>query len=162
MGFVLYALTDAFSVADFAVFTGMTLLLGIVFVSIAIAFSTAARSETVATAGAIALALLFTFVWGVVIIVIRLAAKEFSLIDASAQSSPDWLAFITYLNPTRAFGGALQMVLPNFLPPSGLGSLGVGSNPPFYLEEWFGFVVLAFWLVVPIGLAYLRFRSVDL
>jgi ABC-2 type transport system permease protein len=105
---------------------------------------------------------LFTFVWGSVILLIRLAAEEFALIDASAQSSPDWLAFISYFNPTRAFGGALQVLLPDFLPSSGLGSRGVGSTPPIYLEEWFGFVILVFWLVIPLGLAYLRFRSTDL
>jgi ABC-2 type transport system permease protein len=161
-GVALYALTSAFSIVDFAIFTGMTIVLGIVFVSIAIAFSTGVHSSTVAIAGAITLALLFTVLWNVVILVIRLAAREFSLIDASAQSSPDWLAFLTYLNPTRAFGGALQVLLPTFLPSNGIGSLGVGANPPFYLEEWFGFVILAFWLVVPLGLAYLHFRSTDL
>lgn len=161
-GVVLYILTTAFSIVDFAIFTSMTIVLGIVFVSIAIAFSAGAHSSTVATAGAIALALLFTVLWNVVILVIRFAAAEFSLIDVSAQSSPEWLTFLTYLDPTRAWEGALQVLLPDFLPATGVGSLGVGANPPFYLEEWFGFVILAFWLVIPLGLAYLRFRSTDL
>ena len=32
----------------------------------------------------------------------------------------------------------------------------------FYLEPWFGFIVLAFWIALPLAVGYLRFESTDL
>ena len=36
------------------------------------------------------------------------------------------------------------------------------AGTPFYLEPWFGFVILAGWVVVSLGLGYLRFQRTDL
>ena len=35
------------------------------------------------------------------------------------------------------------------------------SADAFYLEPWFGFVVLALWIVLPLVVGYLRFESAD-
>lgn len=87
-GVAFFALTDSFAVIDYIAFTGMAMLLGIVFVSIAIAFSSAIRSSTIATWGAVGLAVLFIFLWNVVVLLIEYVAEELSLIDATTQSSP--------------------------------------------------------------------------
>lgn len=156
-GLVLYAFSDAFQIVDFAVLTGVSILLGVVFVSIAIAFSSAVRSSTLATAGAITLVLVFLFLWDVVLTLVGYVAQELSLIEA-VQSPPAWFLFFATLNPTAAYQRGV-----GFLIDIGGGSLLSGpSDPPFYLEDWFGLVILAFWLVVPLGLAYLRFDRTDL
>jgi ABC-2 type transport system permease protein len=157
-GVALYALTDAFPLGDYAALTGTAVLLGATFVSIAIAFSSAARSSTVATGGAITLVLLFLFLWQVLLTLVRFAAEELSLIEASASQPPEWFLFFQNLNPTIAFQSAAAALIDT----EGGGPPSVLSDPPFYLEEWFGFVILGFWLVVPIGLAFLRFRGTDL
>lgn len=154
-GLALYALTDSFQLVDFAVLTGVSILLGVVFVSIAIAFSSAVRSSTIATAGAISLVLMFSFLWDTVVLLVGYVAQELSLVEAVQSSPPEWLLFFASLNPTAAYQKAVI-----FLTDSGARS--VLSDPPFYLEDWFGFVTLAFWLVVPLGLAYLRFDRTDL
>jgi ABC-2 type transport system permease protein len=154
-GIVLYALTDTFAVEVFVIYTVVTVLLGMTFVSIAIAFSSAARSSSVATTGAITLVLLFVVLWRVFLYIVQYAAQKLGLMGTS-RPFPDWYIFVRDLNPTLAYENLTNALVAAIHP---------GTSPvykPFYLENWFGSVVLAFWLVVPIGLAYLRFQTTDL
>jgi ABC-2 type transport system permease protein len=155
-GIVLYSLTSAVGIGDFVIFTAVTILLGMTFVSIAIAFSSATRSSSIATAGAIALVLLFLFLWNVLLLLVNYAATQLSLIEPSG-GLPNWYFFLSSLNPTAAYSNAVSALIN-----PGTGTEAIVQNPPFYLQNWFGFVILAFWLIVPIGLAYLRFQRTDL
>jgi ABC-2 type transport system permease protein len=154
-GIVLYAFTTAFALGDFLVFTAVTILLGVTFVSISVAFSSMTKSSSIAIGGAITLVLLFLFLWQVFMILVNYAARELSLVDTSTAMSPDWILFLQRLNPTNAYVGALTSVFSD-------GTSSVMRDMPFYLQNWFGFVILVFWLVVPIGLAYIRFERADL
>lgn len=154
-GLALYALTDAFQIVDFTVLTGVSILLGVVFISIAIAFSSAVHSSTLATAGAITLVLVFLFLWNVVLTLVGYVAQELSLIEAVQSHPPTWFLFFATLNPTTAYQRGVGFLFD-------IGGGSALSDPPFYLEGWFGFVILAFWLVVPIGLAYIRFERSDI
>jgi ABC-2 type transport system permease protein len=157
-GIVLYSLTSAITIADFVVFTAVTVLLGMAFVSIAIAFSAVTRSSSRATAGAITLVLLFLFLWDVFLLLVNYVAEQLSLIEPAA-GLPNWYFFLSSLNPTTAYASAVAALIDSG---TGIEAIAQMSNPPFYLQNWFGLVILAFWLVVPIGLAYLRFERTDL
>lgn len=156
-GIVLYVSSSAFAFGSFVLFTLVTILLGITFVSIAIAFSSITKSSSIAIGGAITLVLLFLFLWSVFLLLVRYAADRFALMDMAA-GNPDWFIFLQFLNPTVAYQMAMSALIE-------FSSGEVGStvqSAPFYLQNWFGFVILAFWLVVPIGLAYIRFDRADL
>lgn len=162
-GIVMFALIDAVVFGYYAVFTGMTILLGVVFVSTAIAFSSAVRSPTVATWGAVGLALLFVFGWESIVVIVGVIADQFGLAAPPPGTppwrDPYWLIFLRDINPTHAFSDAVKAVGRGMM----TGSFEyVGLNRPFYLEWWFRFVVLGFWLVVPLGVASLRFQRTDL
>lgn len=128
------------SFTAYARLSGKILVLGVVFVSIAIAFSAAVRSATVATWGAVWLAFLFAFVWDSVLAVI----KTFMF---TSQTLPPWYYLIARFNPKYAFEPIEATAL---------------DTTPFYLEAWFGGVILTGWLLVPLGLAYLQFQRGDL
>lgn len=162
-GIVMFALIDAVMFGYYAVFTGMTILIGVVFVSTAIAFSSAVRSPTVATWGAVGLALLFVFGWESVVVIVGVIADQFGLAAPPPGTppwrDPYWLTFLRDINPTHTFSDAVNAVGRGVT----TGSFGfVILNPPFYLEWWFRFVILGFWLTVPLGLAYFRFNRIDL
>lgn len=141
-------LAASFSLAAYALVAGKMVALGIVFVAIAIAFSTAARSATVATWGAVGLAILFSFLWDVVLFIVNISTFDVK------GGGPDWFYLLKRLNPRHAFKAASAL---------GRGSGGVARGPaPFYLDPWFGIVILGGWLIVPLGLAYLRFERGDL
>lgn len=154
-GIVLYAFTTAFDARIFLIYTAITVLLGVAFVSIAIAFSSMTKSSSIAIGGAITLVLSFLFFWSVFMQLVNYAARELSLIGPNA--SPDWIMFLQRLNPTDAYVSAVQSLIA-----LEQGANATMQNQPFYLEGWFGFVIFAFWLVVPIGLASIRFERADL
>ncbi|MFC7193191.1 ABC transporter permease subunit [Halocatena marina] len=134
-------LAESPSFTAYVLFVGKMLVLGVVFVAIAIAFSAALRSATAATWGAVGLAILFAFGWESVLIIIE------SLL-VSGGSPPSWFLLFNRLNPKYALDTSA----------SGVG----GGAASFYLEPWFGVVILGGWLLVPLGLGYLRFQRGDL
>ena len=141
-GLILVARLGTLPIGAYARFTGTMVVLGIVFVAIAIAFSAATRSATVATWGAVGLVILFAFLWDTVLLIV----KGFVVTDID-RSPPEWLFFLKRLNPRNTFDAAVG---------------GISGPTPFYLELWFGIVIFGVWLVVPLGLAYLRFQRGDL
>lgn len=157
-GIALYSFTGAVTISNFILFTGATVLLGITFVSIAIAFSSLTRSSARATAGAITLVLLFLFLWDLFLFLVNYAAEQIGLIEPAA-GFPDWYFFLSSLNPTTSYGSTVVALTDTGI---GIEEVTQIQNPPFYLQNWFGFVILAFWLIVPIGLAYVRFQRADL
>lgn len=143
------ASSELFSASAYAIAAVKTAIIGVVFVAIAMAFSTAMRTSMMAMWGAIGLALLFVFLWDSVLILVE------SFVERTPENSPvgpvselpDWYYLIKRLNPRHAFQDAT----------------GFGVEPgAFYLEPWFAVVILGVWLVVPLGLAYLRFKRSDL
>ena len=130
-------LADSPSVTAYAGLAGKMVVLGVVFVAIATAFSAALRSTTVATWGAIGLAILFAFGWDTVLIII-----DTSMVPPG-NPAPSWLALFKRLDPKYAF-------------------MSVSGPAPFYLDPWFWVVILGGWIVVSLGLGYLRFERGDL
>ena len=146
-------LYDSFAFGAFVSYTLLTMVLGLVFVAIAVGFSAAMRSASRALYGVIGLFVLFVFVWGFIPTILRFVLNGFTMPNLLAR--PDWAAFISLLNPTTAYGYASAAMISDLPGP-------MMQNPPFYLQDWFGFVILAGWIVVPLTLGYFRFNSTDL
>ena len=150
---IAFLLYDSFAFGAFIIYTLLTVLLGLVFVAIAVGFSAAMRSASWALLGVISLFVLFVFVWGFIPLLIRFILNGFAM--PNLVSRPDWAAFVSLLNPTTAYGYASAALIPE-LPTM------IPENVPFYLQDWFGFVILAAWIVVPLLLGYFRFAATDL
>lgn len=155
VGFALVAVqtivfTDLFSLTELLLVSGKITLYGITFVAIALAFSTAMRSSTSAAIGAVGLTVVFSFLWDFVIgltstIIRPRPGPEAGVI--TPEPLPPWIFLLKRLNPRHALKDATTFSI---------------ESSPFYLEPWFGVVIIAFWLAVPLGLAYLRFHDSDL
>lgn len=155
---VLYVLANSFSPMNYVVFVITTILLGTVFISLSIGLSSATASTTRAAWGAFGLFLLFQFVWGLTNTLLLFFITG-SIVPE--MPPPDWYLLLSRLNPKSAYQAAATTVLPDAA--SGRNALAGGSgNLPFFLEEWFGFVILAFWIVIPLGIGYLSFQRADL
>lgn len=164
------ALFDEFAVGDFLLFTLLTIALGLAYISIAIGLSSAVSSASRAGALAIGFWLVFEFLWGIVGLLLAWTANGFSLRGLFQGGPPDWYLFFLRLSPTNAYSAVVGTLLPD---PQGIGG-GPGAGPgagggaaqagadPVFLQDWFGLVILAAWVVVPVGLGYLRFRDIDL
>lgn len=38
----------------------------------------------------------------------------------------------------------------------------VAGEVPFYLENWFAWIIVAMWILVPLGIGYARFKNATL
>jgi len=155
------ATIGSFAVVDFLTFTGLTVLLGLSFVGIAMGLSSATGSTSIAGALAIGFWLVFQFLWGIITLVLVWASNGFSLQGLSGL--PDWATLFNQLAPGSAYTSATGILVDG--PTGGGGGVvapGGGGADVFYTEPWFGIVVLAAWVVVPVALGYLQFRRADL
>lgn len=169
-GAAVYALFDTVPVSELLMLTLLTVLFGLAYVGIAVGISSFAATRARAMAGAISVFALFGILWGVV------PAAFHYLIEGSVPSPPypAWYLLVIRLNPEQAYGAASEFLLGSFgssyvIDANGNAQQGAASlsdlvsgTVPFYLEPWFGLVILGVWLTLPVALGYLRFRTVDL
>lgn len=154
------ALFAEFAVGDFLVFTGLSILLAFAYIGISLGLSTATASTSRAAAIAFGFWLVVEFLWGIVVLLLVWAANGFSL---EITGFPDWATFLSVVTPTAAFTNANGLIA-EALGNAGSGVPGAGAQAaqPWFTEPWFGLVVLVAWIVLPVGLGYLRFQNSDL
>ena len=73
--------------------------------------------------------------------------------------TPEWARVLLNVNPMRGWQTSADWLI-NQLAENG--ESAQNGADAFYLEPWFGFVVLALWIVLPLVVGYLRFESADL
>ena len=156
VGLVYYS---AFPVAAYLGFVVLTLLLGVAYLAFSIGLSASTRSSSLALWGALGFFALFQFLWGFVTNLVVYVVNgfstpaNFSFVFGYLTGGPDWYQLLGLLSPSSAYQTALNAVLP---------AGGASGSTPYFLQSWFGFVILAVWIVVPLVFGYLRFESTDL
>ena len=134
------------------------LLLAIVFVSIAVSISAFTNSTFAAAIGSFSFFVLFQFAWQGLIFLIRYLVNGRDVSNFPSET-PDWVEVMTVLNPQIGWTQADQWLVNRVADSQ---EAQQTSADAFYLEPWFGFVVLALWIALPLVVGYLRFESVDL
>ncbi|MWV41472.1 ABC transporter permease [Natrialba sp. INN-245] len=172
---VVAALLGSFDVVDYVGLLAMSILYGIAYTSLAVSISSLTRSTTIAGAALFGVFLLFYVVWNAIIEAIDLlmAFDYISGVPYTVETDqgtielermPDWAYFIESIDPGYAYNNALSVATS-----AAESELGVAieeimfdGNVPFFLQDWFSFVVLLAWIVVPLAIALYRFDRVDL
>lgn len=151
----LLAVEGPFQPLDYLLFTLLTILLGATFVGLGVGLSAATGSTTRAAWGAFSLLVLFQFLWEV----LRIGAL-YAVTGSLPEEPPfpNWYVLLSQLNPQAAYSNAAMATLSDGNPLVDQ----VAGSPPFFVQEWFGLLVLVAWGAVPLALGYLRFRAVDL
>lgn len=172
------ALFDSVPMATFLAYGGLTILLGMAFTSIAVGVSAIASSRMQAMAGAIGSYVVFTLVWH------PLVAGVHYLLEGSLPGleAPEWYFLLLRLNPLEAYLQVSSELADQFIwglvgmqsivedvpeatledPNALMLSNRVGSDVPFYLQDWFAAVVLIAWIAIPLAIGYWRFERADL
>ena len=132
------------------------LLLAVVFVSIAVSLSAFTDSTFGAAVGAGGLFVLFQFAWRGVVFLLRYVANGF---ETPTTETPEWAEVLQSVNPMEGWQTSANWLITKLAESS---ETSQESAEAFYLEPWFGFVVLALWIVLPLVVGYLRFESADL
>lgn len=162
---------ETFDFGIFLSFILVTLLFGMSYVSIAVSVSSLTGSTSYAAAGMFGVFLLFYVVENVLGILIDAAVNFTDYIEGVTYQTqiggdtitqtrpPNWAVFLKRFDPGTAYQSAYTFLSP------GSQSLNPAKYPdgiPFYLSDWFAFLILLAWIVVPLSLAYLRFEQSDL
>jgi ABC-2 type transport system permease protein len=145
---------ESFAAVKFILYAMLTVFYGAVYVAIGIGFSSGLDSQYTAVIGAASLYLLFQLGWDVVTAILQTITVGYS---PPASGAPPWLIVVHALNPTAAVGYATRAIIPTF---DELMSYPVSAS--FYPPEWAGFTILAVWLVLSLGVGYIRFQSADI
>ena len=177
---VVAALLGSFDIVDYVSLLVMAIIYGLAYTSIAVALSSITRSTTIAGAAMFGVFILFYVVWNALQTVFQVLmnrgtidgvsyTQEVTGPDGATQQMtmerlPDWALFIEMIDPGNAFQNAITV-----LSSTGGNELGTSypdvwfaNGVPFYLENWFSFVILLLWIVVPMAIALYRFDRVDL
>ena len=152
----LVAFVGSVAIDDYLLFTLVTILFGFVYVCLGIGISSLTRSTTRAAAGAFGLIVFFWFVWSFLLQAL-LYYVEGTFVP---ERYPDWFLGLASISPDAAYGSAMGAVFDE----SALtmaSAYGI-EELPLIAKPWFGFVWLALWALVPLGLGLWRFGRVDL
>ena len=181
VGFVLASIgvvfaVESFSVVEYVGFLGMTVLYGLAYVSIAVALSSMTRSTTIAAGLVLSVFVLFYVVWNLFQVALQvlmtqgyIEGVEISFEDGgqTIERLPDWALFIDTLDPGNAYQNALTVVSSGSSDEIGT-TFGLPreimfpDGMPFYLQDWFSFVILLAWILVPLAIALVRFDRTEL
>jgi len=144
---------------DYGIFAATTLLFTLSYVAIATGISALTASRSRAMGAAIGYYLVFNVFWVINLGVFSIdGALRYVVEDLLGGSlSTETLLLVKTFSPGFAYGGALGSVVENFQLTN-----AVEGSAPFYLEPWFQVVIIGVWLVAPLAVGYLRFRSADL
>lgn len=151
--------TGSVAPIDYIAFTAVTILFGFVYVCIGVGISAMTSSTNRAAIGAFGVLAVFWFLWGFIGQVAMYVVTG-SLI---VQPIPGWYITFLSLPPGAAYGSATSVLL-------GENPLSITAGPEEMMvdvssvatEPWFGFLLLAIYAIVPLGLGLLRFDRVDL
>lgn len=123
-------------------------------ISIAIGFSASTRSRARALTGAVTVYSVILIFWDGITALLQTAIIGY---EVPVGEQPAWLAIFSSLNPSTAFAHAARAVLPEYRE--------ITQFP--YLEtniwvDWYGFIVLALWIAIPLAIGYLCFNRADI
>lgn len=155
-GIIIAANVSGVNYTDYLIFIGSTILLGLVFLSLALFFSTLFKKRSTAMGGAILLWFLFNMILPIVFIGVMVANISFESI--ASGGFPDWYFTLELFNPLSVYSALISL---NVGPVSTMqGALSI-SYPSFYSSGLMVLILIA-WIVVSLILAFWRFDKRDI
>ncbi|WP_440991694.1 ABC transporter permease [Haloarchaeobius baliensis] len=148
-GFLVVYPYGTLDLLPFLGFVVLTVLYGAIWTGIGLASSLLVSTKRRALVLAVTVFFLLVIVWDTVVGALALALRASDLIG---DELPDPLQFVVGLEPGRLFTRIT----------TGLFDPSASIDGAWYLSEWVAIPIFLCWLVVPLGLSYLRFSGVDL
>lgn len=155
-GIIIAANVSGVNYADYLIFIGSTILLGLVFLSLALFFSTLFKKRSTAMGGAILLWFLFNMILPIVFIGVMVANISFESI--ASGGFPDWYFTLELFNPLSVYSALISL---NVGPVSTMQGVLSISYPSFYSSGLMVLILIA-WIVVSLILAFWRFDKGDI
>lgn len=152
-------LYDGFVTSDYLALFAFTVVMGLVYLSIAIGVSASVSSRGRAIAGVLGIFVLFDIAWQSVPMGIYYLLEGSWPALYGEGSLPAWFVLVERLSPGQALSAvAIEIVDVIDAAEIDLTAAGrVAGEVPFYLETWFAGVIVVGWIALPIAVGYARF-----
>jgi Cu-processing system permease protein len=158
-GLMIAANVSNVNYADYGIFIGATMLLGLVFLSVALFFSTIFNKRSTAMGGAIFLWFLFNIILPIVFIGLLAASIDITMFAlGNPIVVPDWYHALNLFNPTSVYSSLLTTAIG---PVSSMNASSMIPAPSWYSSGLLIGVLLA-WIMVFFVLAVWRFQRKDI
>jgi len=159
-GVIIAAMVTEVNYVEYLVFIVATLLLGLVFLSLALFFSTVFKKRSTAMGGAVLLWFVFNMILPIIMsgLLVSIVGLE-NLVKGDMSMVPSWYYGVQLINPISVYAGIISTVIE----PASMMSQGEipVTYPDFYTPP-FLFSLLVLWIVVCLALAYWRFSRKDI
>lgn len=151
-------------------FVALTLLLGVVFVTLAVGISAAAATNRRAMLGTVGTYVVLTMLWTQVRRVLVVLNDQLSL-GMETMTLVKYGLFIKYFNPVRAYETLVTRLYADSVLSARLyGVRGMQrqlisqqfGDVPFYLSDWVVLAQFLLWVLVPVAAGYWVFKDADL
>lgn len=161
IGFGIAGIIIGFNVSDvnygqYLIFIGATILVGLVFLSIGIFLSCLFKKRSTAMGGAIFVFFLFTILWQFIVLALLIFTDSFNMGNTTL---PDWYFALNFFNPLGAYGTLLSLNIPSIAAQQ---TELLTYRYPSFLTTTNLFISLLLWLLIPLILAYCRFKNKDI
>jgi len=149
---VAMALLEGTSAVAFAGFLLLTMVFGLVYVTLIVSISASTTSASRAATLGIGLFVVLELMWDVLVFGVAYVANGFAAPAGGAM--PSWVMALNGFAPTMAYDAAVSWMV-GFI-------AGQSPTVPFFRELWFALIVFAVWATLPALLGYGRYRIADL
>jgi len=157
-GIIITAFSGPDQILSYLAFIGLTILLGLAFLSPAICFSARLKRRITAMGAGIFLFFWSLFIYAAITEGIFFATTKFSTAELASGTItfPDWLWWSQALNPRDMYGSMVQRIFSSTSPVS------YTINLPSYAQLGLQLLFTCLWIIIPLLLAYLLFRRRDI
>jgi Cu-processing system permease protein len=164
VGYGVAGIVIAFNVSnvdylEYLLFIGLTMVFGLVFLTVALFFSTVFSKRSTALGGAIFLWFLFNIILPIVFVGLLATTIDFTEITMeSTLTVPDWYFILNLFNPISVYSSVISMTIAPVQSSTGSSFI---PNPSWYSPELL-MGVLFTWIIVFFILAVWRFHQKDI
>jgi len=164
VGYGVAGLVIAFNVSnvdylEYIIFIGLTMIFGLVFLTVALFFSTVFSKRSTALGGAIFLWFLFNIILPIVFVGLLATTIDFTEITMeSALTVPEWYFILNLFNPISVYSSLISLTIGPVQSSTGA---GIVPNPSWYSTGLLLGVLLV-WIIVFFILAIWRFHKKDI
>lgn len=155
-GIVIGLLIPNVNYIEYLIFIVSTIILGIVYLSVALFFSTIFKKRSTALGGAVFLWFFFNIILPMLLLGIAVAGKALS--DIMKGDIPGWYYTLELINPTSVYSTLVSL---NVEPVSPSRNMIPVKYPAFYSSELM-LGILFTWIIAFLLLTFWRFRKLDL
>jgi len=148
-------LYDSFPLAGYLLFAVVNVALGLAFLAIAVALSMSTTASRRVTAGAFGVYLVLAVLWSELVDTFVVLLWRFR--PEALADPPGWSMLLKLSSPVESYNRLVTTLFE-----SAAGSAYTGPSAPWFVDSWVAVLLLVAWVVVPLGLGYLRFDSADL